>query len=102
MLVQSDSESSAGPYVMLSNIYAAAGMWAEVNRVRGRMKEKGVKKQPGYSWTEITNKVHMFVGGDASHPEMSKILSELRKISCHMQMTADETHIMAELAREYG
>ncbi|XP_062196049.1 pentatricopeptide repeat-containing protein At1g56690, mitochondrial-like isoform X2 [Phragmites australis] len=101
MLVQSDSESS-GPYVMLSNIYAAAGMWGEVNQVRGRMKEKGVKKQPGYSWTEITNEVHMFVGGDASHPEMRNIISELRKISFHMHMTIDETHIMAELAQEYG
>lgn len=99
MLVQSDSVSS-GPYVMLSNIYAAAGMWGEVNRVRGQMKEKGVKKQPGYSWTEIANKVNMFVGGDASHPEMNKIISELRKISFHMQMMTDETHMVVELAQE--
>ncbi|KAL6661675.1 hypothetical protein ACP70R_001059 [Stipagrostis hirtigluma subsp. patula] len=101
MLVQLDSENS-GPYVMLSNIYAAAGMWFEVNQVRGQMKEKGVKKQPGYSWTEIGNEVHMFVGGDACHPEMSKIISELRKISFHMQMVSDEGHLMAELAQECG
>ncbi|CAM0902956.1 unnamed protein product [Alopecurus aequalis] len=99
MLVQSDSGSS-GPYVMLSNIYAAAGMWSEVNRVRGQMKEKGVKKQPGYSWTEIANKVHMFVGGDASHPEMNKIIFELRKISFHMQMMTNGTHTIIELAQE--
>ncbi|KAL6646048.1 hypothetical protein ACP70R_017656 [Stipagrostis hirtigluma subsp. patula] len=101
MLVQLDSENS-GPYVMLSNIYAAAGMWFEVNQVRGQMKEKGVKKQPGYSWTEIGNEVHMFVGGDACHPEMSKIISELRKISFHMQMVTDESHLMAELVQECG
>jgi pentatricopeptide repeat protein len=47
MLAQADSESS-GPYVMLSNIYAAAGMWDEVNHVRGRMKLKGIKKKPVY------------------------------------------------------
>ncbi|KAJ1268915.1 hypothetical protein BS78_07G170000 [Paspalum vaginatum] len=99
MLVQSDSESS-GPYVMLSNIYAAAGMWGQVNQVRGQMKERGVKKQPGYSWTEIANEVHMFVGGDASHPEMRKIICELRKISFHMQMVTNETHIMAAIAQE--
>jgi pentatricopeptide repeat protein len=95
MLVQSDSESS-GPYVILSNIYAAAGMWGQVNQVRG------VKKQPGYSWTEIANEVHMFVGGDASHPEMRKIISELRKISFHMRMVTNEAHIMVDLAQECG
>ncbi|KAL6858849.1 hypothetical protein ACP4OV_017851 [Aristida adscensionis] len=101
MLVQSDSENS-GPYVMLSNIYAAAGMWVEVNQVRGQMKEKGVKKQPGFSWIEITNEVHMFVGGDACHPEMSRIISELRKISFHMRMATDETDLMAELTQGCG
>ncbi|CAD6246246.1 unnamed protein product [Miscanthus lutarioriparius] len=99
MLVQSDSESS-GPYVILSNIYAAAGMWGQVNQVRGQMKERGVKKQPGYSWTEIANEVHMFVGGDASHPEMRKIISELRKISFHMRMVTNEAHIMIFLANK--
>uniref|UniRef100_A0A0E0IDG2 DYW domain-containing protein n=1 Tax=Oryza nivara TaxID=4536 RepID=A0A0E0IDG2_ORYNI len=99
MLVLSDFESS-GAYVMLSNIYAAAGMWGEVNRVRSQMKEKGVKKQPGHSWTEIADKVHMFVGGDASHPEMDMILSELRKISFHMQMVTDKTQMMEELVQE--
>ncbi|PWZ28042.1 Pentatricopeptide repeat-containing protein [Zea mays] len=101
MLVQSDSQSS-GPYVILSNIYAAAGMWGQVNQIRGQMKERGVKKQPGYSWTEIGNEVHMFVGGDASHPEMRKIISELRKISFHMRMVTNEAHIMVELAQECG
>ncbi|XP_066330750.1 pentatricopeptide repeat-containing protein At4g02750-like [Miscanthus floridulus] len=101
MLVQSDSESS-GPYVILSNIYAAAGMWGQVNQIRGQMKERGVKKQPGYSWTEIANEVHMFVGGDASHPEMRKIISELRKISFHMRMVTNEAHIMVDLAQECG
>ncbi|KAE8821500.1 pentatricopeptide repeat-containing protein [Hordeum vulgare] len=101
MLVQSHSGSS-GPYVMLSNIYAAAGMWGQVNRIRGQMKENGVKKQPGYSWTEIANRVHMFVGGDASHPEMNKIISELRKISFHMQMMANGTHTMVEMSQESG
>ncbi|XP_066330726.1 pentatricopeptide repeat-containing protein At4g02750-like [Miscanthus floridulus] len=101
MLVQSDSESS-GPYVILSNIYAAAGMWGQVNQVRGQMKERGVKKQPGYSWTEIANEVHMFVGGDASHPEMRKIISELRKISFHMRMVTNEAYIMVDLAQECG
>ncbi|RZR79076.1 hypothetical protein BHM03_00004671 [Ensete ventricosum] len=84
-LILSDSGTS-GAYVMLSNIYAAAGMWREVAKVRGLMKQKGVKKQPGYSWTQIADKVHLFLVGDASHPDIDKILSELERIGFHMKM----------------
>nr|XP_028945195.1 pentatricopeptide repeat-containing protein At2g27610 [Malus domestica] len=39
-------------YVLLSNIYAAAGNWQERAKVRKLMDERKVKKQPGYSWIE--------------------------------------------------
>lgn len=38
-----------GVYVVLSNIYAAAGMWGEVERVRKMMSERKVMKSPGCS-----------------------------------------------------
>ncbi|XP_077210348.1 tetratricopeptide repeat (TPR)-like superfamily protein [Tasmannia lanceolata] len=38
-----------GVYVVLSNIYAGAELWDEVERVRGLMKEKRVAKTPSYS-----------------------------------------------------
>ncbi|KAL6845076.1 hypothetical protein ACP4OV_024571 [Aristida adscensionis] len=38
-----------GVYVVLSNIYAAAGMWGEVERVRKIMSERKVTKSPGCS-----------------------------------------------------
>lgn len=38
-----------GVYVVLSNIYAGARMWDEVERVRRLMKNKKVAKTPGYS-----------------------------------------------------
>nr|XP_029124303.1 pentatricopeptide repeat-containing protein At4g02750 [Elaeis guineensis] len=92
-LVQLDSQNS-GAYVMLSNMYAAAGMWKEVTRVRILMKEKGVKKQPGYSWTEIGDRVHVFLVGDASHPDIGQILSELGRICLHMKFLDDEADIV--------
>lgn len=88
-LVQLDSRNS-GAYVLLSNIYAASGMWGEVTRIRGLMKEQGVKKQPGYSWTEVANEVHLFLGGDASHPEIVRVKSELQRISLHMKTASDD------------
>ncbi|XP_043711889.1 putative pentatricopeptide repeat-containing protein At5g37570 [Telopea speciosissima] len=41
---------SAGSYVLLSNIYAAADRWLDVSNVRNMMREKGIKKIPGVSW----------------------------------------------------
>ncbi|XP_059307453.1 pentatricopeptide repeat-containing protein At4g02750-like [Lycium ferocissimum] len=76
---------SSGPYIMLSNIYAEAGMWGEVTRVRGLMKEHGIKKQPAYSWTEIENKVHYFLGGDTSHPNIQEIRTALKRMNLQMK-----------------
>lgn len=84
---------NSGAYVMLSNIYAAAGMWRDVTRVRGLMKEQGIKKQPGYSWLEIGNEVHYFLGGDISHPEIDRIYLELRRISKQMKIDSDTEHM---------
>lgn len=81
-----DSENS-GAYVALSNIYAAAGMWGEVTKVRTMMRQNRVKKQPGYSWIEISGNIHLFLVGDASHSEIDEILCELERIGFHMKMS---------------
>ncbi|KAK9130996.1 hypothetical protein Sjap_011483 [Stephania japonica] len=44
-----------GVYVVLSNIYASSGMWEDVERIRGMMKNKMVDKTPGYSLTTASN-----------------------------------------------
>ncbi|KAF8364843.1 hypothetical protein HHK36_033175 [Tetracentron sinense] len=42
-----------GGYVLLSNIYAGAGRWDDVARIRTRLNEKGMKKIPGdEEWKE--------------------------------------------------
>ena len=71
----------ASPYVLLSNIYAAAGLWDQVSFIRYMMQERGIRKEPGVSWIEISNKVHRFVVGDRSHPEAQKIYDVLNNLS---------------------
>ena len=71
----------ASAYVLLSNIYAAAGKWEEVLWVRTMMQERGIRKEPGRSWIEVDNKVHDFVVGDTSHSETKEIYAELRRLS---------------------
>ncbi|KAJ7548560.1 hypothetical protein O6H91_07G017300 [Diphasiastrum complanatum] len=71
---------NAAPYVLLSNIYAAAGRKDELAKIRNEMKDAGVKKMPGCSWIEVDNKVHAFVVGDATHPQSKEILAELDRL----------------------
>ncbi|KAF8405031.1 hypothetical protein HHK36_009927 [Tetracentron sinense] len=46
-----DPENS-GSYVMLSNIYAAAGRWTDASRVRSYMEGRRLRKVPGFSLVE--------------------------------------------------
>ncbi|KAH9287895.1 hypothetical protein KI387_032012 [Taxus chinensis] len=43
-------------YVLLSNIYAEAGRWDDVAKVRAKVKSRGLNKSPGCSWIEVNNK----------------------------------------------
>eukprot|EP01018_Ginkgo_biloba_P026430 Gb_07153 [translate_table: standard] len=74
-----------GYYVLLSNIYAKAGKWHEVTRVRTMMKDKGLKKKPGCSWIEVSNRVHTFFVGDRSHPQSERIYAMLDSLAGQMK-----------------
>ena len=69
-----------GHYVQLSNLYAAACMWDQVNEVRKLMKVRGLNKDFGYSLIEINGKVQVFRAGDKSHPKSEEIWNELADI----------------------
>ncbi|OMP05597.1 hypothetical protein COLO4_08725 [Corchorus olitorius] len=47
---------NTGTYLLLSNIYASKGKWSKATNERLKMKNQGLKKQPGCSWIEIENK----------------------------------------------
>ncbi|XXG55453.1 hypothetical protein AAC387_Pa03g3119 [Persea americana] len=73
---------NAGHYVQLSNLYASAGLWNDVSKVRVLMKERGLVKALGYSLIEINGKLQSFRVGDKSHPRSKEIfvmLEELEK-----------------------
>ena len=42
----------AGPYVQISNMYAAHGKWEASERFREMMRERRIRKDPGYSWID--------------------------------------------------
>ncbi|CAK9145091.1 unnamed protein product [Ilex paraguariensis] len=53
-----------GYYTVLSNIYAEAKRWEDVTRVRKLLRDRGVKKTPGWSSITVDGVVHEFVAGD--------------------------------------
>lgn len=77
--------NNPGNYVLLSNIYASKGLWKEVDRVRDSMKSMGVRKNPGCSWIEIKNTVHILLAADKSHPQMVKILEKMEILTMEMK-----------------
>ncbi len=72
---------NAAVYVLLGNIYAAAGRWADEARIRERMKELRIQKEPGQSWIEIDGQVHTFLMDDRSHPERRSIDAAMGEVS---------------------
>ncbi|XP_010912584.1 pentatricopeptide repeat-containing protein At2g21090 [Elaeis guineensis] len=78
-------------YVMLSNIYAAAGRWDNVRQVRLLMKGKGFRKDPGFSWIYLRSGKHMFVADDESHKRTGEIyellatlVDQMKETRCHL------------------
>ncbi|KAA8514997.1 hypothetical protein F0562_018216 [Nyssa sinensis] len=64
-------------YVLLSNLYAFSNRWSDVARIRRKMKQRGITKQPGCSWVTLKGLRHVFHSGDRSHPLSEKIYQKL-------------------------
>ncbi|KAJ4845250.1 hypothetical protein Tsubulata_037522 [Turnera subulata] len=76
---------NAGNYILLSNIYAAAGKWDGVAKMRSFLRDRGLKKTPGCSWIEMNGCMHEFRVADKSHPQADHIHAILRNIELEIQ-----------------
>jgi pentatricopeptide repeat protein len=83
-VIDLDPGNSAG-YVLLSNIYAAAGKWDISADIQCQRLERGVKKEPGRTWIEVNNEMHSFMVDDQGHPHITEIHAKLRKLSAQME-----------------
>lgn len=63
----------SGAHVLLSNIYASATRWKDVNKTRRAMALQGTKKQPGCSFIELDGLVHEFFAAECSHCQIDSI-----------------------------
>ncbi|KAH9291812.1 hypothetical protein KI387_043001, partial [Taxus chinensis] len=72
-------------YILLSNIYAAAGRWNNVTKLRATMRNMGLKKAPGCSLIQVQNRVYSFLVGDRSHQQSEKIYALLETLAVQMR-----------------
>ncbi|XP_059287859.1 pentatricopeptide repeat-containing protein At4g32430, mitochondrial [Lycium ferocissimum] len=76
-LIALEPEES-GSYVLMSNLFAEKGQWEKVANIRKGMRDKGVKKEIGFSWVDVGSidyslNLHGFSSDDKSHPRTDEI-----------------------------
>ncbi|MCL7027813.1 hypothetical protein MKW94_022984 [Papaver nudicaule] len=89
--------TDSGPHMILSNIYASVGRLSDVARVRKRMREIGLKKEPGISWVKTGNTDHVFVANDDAHPLNVEIRKMWGKVSEKIKQAGyvpDTSHVL--------
>lgn len=93
-----------GAYVLLSNIYAGAGRWDDVARIRTRLNDKGIKKVPGCSSIEVDSVVHEFLVGDKVHPQSKQIYEMLDEIDTLLEKSGfvpDTSEVLYDMDEEW-
>jgi pentatricopeptide repeat protein len=95
--------NSCGDFVLLSNVYAARERWNDVGRVREAMKNRDVKKIPGFSYIEVDGVIHKFVNGDQSHSNWHDIYAKLDEIKFRIKAygyVAETNFVLHDIGQE--
>ncbi|XP_043717870.1 pentatricopeptide repeat-containing protein At3g24000, mitochondrial-like [Telopea speciosissima] len=83
---------NASAHMLLCHMYMEKGEWDEVAKLRVKMKNHGVKKDPGFSWIEVNNAVHTFVADDKSHAKMKEIYVALKDLIKQIEGLGYKSH----------
>ncbi|CAL5358542.1 unnamed protein product [Camellia sinensis] len=84
---------NSGYYVLIANMYAAAGCWNKLARVRTFMRDLGVRKAPGCAWVAVGSGFSPFLVGDTSNPQAHEIYPLLGGLIKQMK---DAGYVVAE------
>lgn len=72
--------TNIGYYVLLSNLYSETKNMEGILKVRVMMRERKLKKDPGFSCVEYSGRTHLFMAGDRSHPQTERIYAMLDRL----------------------
>ncbi|KAJ6812742.1 pentatricopeptide repeat-containing protein [Iris pallida] len=72
--------NDSATHILLSNLYASAGRWDSVAEMRKKVRGLMLEKEPGLSWIETKNTVHVFSADDEYHPQIDDCRNELLRL----------------------
>lgn len=72
-------------FILLSNVYAAAGLWESVAKVRKQMTFMEVRKKPGFSRIDIAKENEVFYAGETNHPMRDEIFVLLKELDMELR-----------------
>ncbi|KAF6144450.1 hypothetical protein GIB67_024677 [Kingdonia uniflora] len=81
-----------GAYLILAEMFLTSGRVEDAERIFVRMKESGAKKQPGCSWVEVNNSVHVFLAGDGLDPKLNRVCFALELMNAEMEFGLLDQH----------
>ncbi|KAL6614613.1 hypothetical protein ACP70R_036883 [Stipagrostis hirtigluma subsp. patula] len=87
---------SSSVYILLSNIYADAGLWGDVREIRDLMRSKNVQKVSAYSWIELDGQVHRFLVQDTKHRRSDEIYDVVDGLSLQLDRFGHDFDLVAE------
>ncbi|XP_015878312.3 pentatricopeptide repeat-containing protein At5g52850, chloroplastic [Ziziphus jujuba] len=67
-------------YLLLAKLYDDSGQSDLAMKTRRLMRERGLRTNPSQSWMELRNKVHTFIAGDRSHPQINEIQDKIESL----------------------
>ncbi|KAL2249275.1 pentatricopeptide repeat-containing protein At3g22150, chloroplastic [Sesamum indicum] len=85
LLDMEGADRITGYHVLLSNIHAEEGNWEHVKNVREEMLERGLMKEVGCSWINISGYANCFVSRDKKHPLCAEIYQLLNHLSANLK-----------------
>lgn len=88
--ILSFEHNNTGCYVLLSNMYAEAGRWENVDQIKFLMKKKGLVKTIACSLVEANGKSHRFINQDKSHTQTNMIYNVLDII---LKMIGEDVYV---------
>ncbi|KAK6138583.1 hypothetical protein DH2020_027677 [Rehmannia glutinosa] len=76
---------NSGYYVLIANMYAAAGCWSKLAKVRTYMRDLGVRKDPGCASVDIGDGFSPFLVEDTSNSQSDEIFVLLGGLTKQMK-----------------
>ncbi|CAL1353117.1 unnamed protein product [Linum trigynum] len=96
---------NSGYYVLAANMYAAAGCWDKLAKVRTLMRDSGVKKSPGCAWVDVDSGFRRFLVGGTSEQHayelypildgMTEVMKDFGHDSSSMDFSSEDEALQA-------